>query len=338
MYEHWTVGNDTTTSFLSITSEPGQVAGSAPLADRALHDDDYILFVHGWNQDSWDRRDYASTAFKRLYWQNYTGQFGLFSWPTDANMERDPTNFPRSEQRAYHSALGLRNLLGDLNERYPQRVRMMAHSMGNVVASEALRLATLAPEPPRIVHTYVASQAAMGADAYSAFVPRPDGYEQLHPEVYRFYPPTNRPYFADVDDAVETNAEGRPNVINYYNKDDSALWWWDWNQASKPVPEFGYHYNVFADFSYSAGLGHSRPLTFPAETYEIFAWGARASARAAGTRSNLGGPFDVTRQRDLDAEPYSYGELPAGHSAQFLNSNISQQHYWNHLLKDFGLL
>ena len=43
----------------------------------------YILFVHGWNMETWEKDRFAETAFKRLYWQGYQGRFGEFRWPTD---------------------------------------------------------------------------------------------------------------------------------------------------------------------------------------------------------------------------------------------------------------
>ncbi|PLX88538.1 MAG: hypothetical protein C0614_02425, partial [Desulfuromonas sp.] len=43
--------------------------------------DEYVLFVHGWNMESWEKRRWAETVFKRLWWQGYQGEVGLFDWP-----------------------------------------------------------------------------------------------------------------------------------------------------------------------------------------------------------------------------------------------------------------
>ena len=51
-------------------------------------------------------------------------------------------HYDQSEAQAWESGLGLQNLLTDLNSKYPGRVRLTAHSMGNIVAGEALRTTT----------------------------------------------------------------------------------------------------------------------------------------------------------------------------------------------------
>ena len=87
-------------------------------------------------------------AFKRLYWQGYQGRFGIFRWPTGYGfadiwtLVTNPTekdNCDLSEYQAWQSATGLLNKLTALNIQYPGQVYMLAHSMGNVVAGEALR-------------------------------------------------------------------------------------------------------------------------------------------------------------------------------------------------------
>ena len=132
----------------------------------------YILYVHGWNMETWEKDRFAESAFKRLYWQGYQGRFGSFRWPTENGFKGDLStlatspsekdNFDRSEYTAWRSATGLLNKLNDLNAQYPGHVYMLAHSMGNVVAGEALRLAGA----NQVVNTYVASQAAVSAHTY----------------------------------------------------------------------------------------------------------------------------------------------------------------------------
>jgi hypothetical protein len=106
----------------------------------------YILFVHGWNMKTWEKDRFAETAFKRLYWQGYQGRFGFFRWPTDNGFDglwdaiTDRRNYDNSEFNAWKSAPMLSSFLRtNLNAQYLERVYLMAHSMGNVVAGEALR-------------------------------------------------------------------------------------------------------------------------------------------------------------------------------------------------------
>jgi len=120
----------------------------------------YILYVHGWNMSRYDKDRFAETAFKRLYWQGYKGRFGSFAGrripvsPAFWQALTDTRNFDNSEFIAWQSAAGLLNKLNDLNAQYPGHVYMLAHSMGNIVAGEALRLAG----NNQVVNTYVASQ------------------------------------------------------------------------------------------------------------------------------------------------------------------------------------
>ena len=62
---------------------------------------------------------------------------------------------------------------------------MFAHSMGNVVASQALRVEGVKDNAQEIVHSYAACQAASVAFAYDATNPRTmtHGYISAHPGV-----------------------------------------------------------------------------------------------------------------------------------------------------------
>jgi len=144
--------------------------------------DQYILFVHGWRQQPWERRRFAESAMKRLYWQGYKGRFGLFSWPTDwlylstfddLNLLRlavDPQNYDRSESIARRSSAFLFGLMHTLNSTY-KSFNTFAHSMGNVVVSEALKIQVTAGGDS-LVDNYVASQAATVASSYDAIQTR----------------------------------------------------------------------------------------------------------------------------------------------------------------------
>jgi len=87
----------------------------------------------------------------------------------------------------------LQHLLTDLNGAYPNRVRVLAHSMGNVVASEGLRLH--GTNMPPFVYAYAASQAASVAHAYDAVNPqvvRNDFTPGMRtPEMYASFPRGN---------------------------------------------------------------------------------------------------------------------------------------------------
>ena len=227
---------------------------------RRNDEKDFILFVHGWNMDSWEKRTSAETAYKRMWHLGYQGRFGAFFWPTFYSPGLgclDPRHFDGSEQRAWNSSDALLGLLTDLNQQYPGRLHLVAHSMGNVVAAEALRKA-----PSPIVENYIASQGALAADVYRL---NPDMtwrwprilqetvpakmFQKLPPltpravttpNVYAFYPKDGRSDAVrlqqdpKVGEPYMRGARGAKNWFNYFNDNDWALGLWIFNQSLKP--------------------------------------------------------------------------------------------------------
>ena len=197
MYERWTVGdvtrpNERISSPIDYQIWPSNVATPdfVPMPDPTTDEEkDYILMVHGWNTSPFDKTCTGNTAFKRLFWQGFNGRFGLFRWPTFYYTSRlpPPQHFDASEQRAWASSVGLLDLINRLNTGpFAGRVRLTGHSMGNVVASEALRRSQTGP----VVHTYIASQAAIPAHCYDATIPPmtfPFGAGPTTPDVYAYY-------------------------------------------------------------------------------------------------------------------------------------------------------
>ena len=158
---HWSAGDAETTSSSFPTPSLSVMTDAQPPGDRfyGVQDPDVVgtlekkdsglLFVHGYRMPTWERRDFPNTHFKRLYWQRYGGSMGMFSWPTEywANPIVGgilaPQNYDRSEFQARRS--GAMVLAGNLPSFIdqmgvlPSRFTVMAHSMGNVVVSEAMR-------------------------------------------------------------------------------------------------------------------------------------------------------------------------------------------------------
>jgi pimeloyl-ACP methyl ester carboxylesterase len=256
LYERWTVGD-------ANGGEPATEA--APVASGGLPATQFndpagngrtcILFVHGWNMAPWEKDAFAETAFKRLYWQGYTNRFASFRWPTTYGFTgaitalTDGRNYDNGEFCAWRSAEGLRRKLVQMNQTYPGKVYVVAHSMGNVVAGEALALQAEKFGGGQIVNTYVASQAAVPMHCYNSSVPpsyqlgfqRTAGifignFESFTPNVYPCWLSTNR---------VACAAR-----VNFYNPHDWALAAdvWQLNQILKPdysLAGSGYGYQGF---------------------------------------------------------------------------------------------
>lgn len=271
LYERWTLGDtsggDPSTNAVAVAS--GNPTGAATqFNDSAGAGRSYILFVHGWNMAPWEKDAFAEAAFKRLYWQGYTNRFGALRWPTGygfsddlfaySNPLTDPTHYNQSEFTAWRSGEGLRLRLLGLNQRYPGKVYLMAHSMGNVVAGEALALQAEKYGGGVIVNTYVASQAAVPLDCYYRTNP-PPVYEMpfyyKHPKqdqlatslvswpgIFWTVSQLNGPVDWDSGTPnvyrgwLETNRASATRRVNFYNPNDFALNppAWGFNQLLKP--------------------------------------------------------------------------------------------------------
>jgi hypothetical protein len=360
MYERWTVGDISNTpsgSFPPLQPmtkplpaednfSPGYPTVSFAYSYDPAYDtnDTYILFVHGYNMDSWEKDRYAETAYKRLYWQGYQGRFGEFRWPTYPTF----IGFDSSERQAWLSGAGLLNLLQTLNSNYPGNVYLLAHSLGNVVAGEALREAGA----HQVVNTYVASQAAISARAYDNTIPTnyiTNYYFPISPDsTGHYYANTSPPYF--------NGLAGAGKFVSYFNTNDWALMGaslipfhpgWLLNQEDKlllttqPMSQSNpqeYWYttpssNHPSGYYYQDGpFVAYRNLLFTNDTYEIFSMAAQSYSLALGAQTNVAGAFDTTLQVNLFATPYNFGGAHVGHSLQFRSDNMTTAVYWRELL------
>lgn len=322
LYDHWTVG-DTADRALNADAIPTQ---AAQIGARAVPVDDansYFLFVHGWRMQPWERRAFAETAFKRLWHLGYRGGFGFFSWPTEwhdsgAKMLFDLGNYDRSERKAWRSAPALRGLLAQLNHPV-SRLNVMAHSMGNIVASEALLLEAQQGSPRRLMRLYLSSQAASVAGAYDAAAPIVN--KEKIPDVYAAYPISRRPYFEGFGAAAG-------QVVNFYNQQDYALTnrvTWMLNQSSKPDWDYGYKAGEFYE---NGARGQKIVYRLPEDRSVIFAHIAPARSRALGAEPIIAG----FRAFDLQQPPNNFTAHSRDHSAQFRSDITRRRFYWQAIL------
>jgi len=143
--------------------------------------EDRVLQVHGWRMLDDEKISFSQTSFKRLYWSGYKGQFTAFSWPTGwfdkpahvysnigvlAYVLGNERNYNKSEVVARQVAIDLADYLSNFKTSFPAiKTHIIAHSMGNVVVSEALNLLE-----GNFAESYSASQAAESAGAYDSNV------------------------------------------------------------------------------------------------------------------------------------------------------------------------
>jgi hypothetical protein len=334
MYERWTVGDNslvpaTNTAILAPDYPTNSM--TSPFKYPLTQDTNtpYILHVHGYNMATWEKDRFAETAFKRLYWQGYQGRFGAFNWPTAAHA----LQFGASEGQAWNSAQGLLNKLKDLNTEYPGHVYLMAHSLGNVVAGEALRLAG----SNQVVNTYVAMQGAVSAHAYD---PTTTEYMLTHdwgaPDCYAHYWISGAPCYFN-------SSVGAGTYVNLYNTNDWALNnAWLLFQNAKPILDLNYSF-IPPDFYYKNS--GSTELFFPGNTYELFDEIIQSRSYALGMQRNVGGVF-------LNVSGYNQVNLPSTwppdtsgnnygahiwHSAEFRSDNPQRSLFWDMVLYHMGL-
>ena len=86
MYERWSVGDNgtmapTNNAYLAVEDLPPYTT-AFQYGQSTDPNTPYILHVHGWNMQRWEKDRFGEAMFKRLYWQGYQGRFGIFRWPT----------------------------------------------------------------------------------------------------------------------------------------------------------------------------------------------------------------------------------------------------------------
>jgi len=102
----------------------------------AEEEKDYILYVHGYNMQEFEKQRWIETTTSALAsWLQRSR--GSFTWPCAQSGIPVPPYDP-SEEKAWQSAAQLMALLSSLKTA-GYHVHVLAHSQGNVVAGEALR-------------------------------------------------------------------------------------------------------------------------------------------------------------------------------------------------------
>jgi hypothetical protein len=360
MYERWTVGESSqmppmSAAILAPDYPTNSMTASFQYLQPPNTNTPYILFVHGWNLASWEKDRFAESAFKRLYWQGYQGRFGSFRWPTDngfyglwqiiATNRNEKDNFDSSEYQAWQSAQGLLNKLNNLNSEYPGHVYMLAHSMGNVLANEALRLAG----NKQVVNTYVASQAAVTAHTYDTNVPNYSFVYYAYGAPLSLSPDTPNIY----GNWFAGNGGAAGAIVNFCNTNDYALSRsvWQLNELLKPdrsvlegtdIWTYGYNgtvndpppWNNFYKQDTNSTTYDFNIFTSLNNHYEVMAFDAQPYTTALGATPVV---RNVTRNVSLmgiwpsDPSGKNYSQH-FWHSAEFEGDYPQQQGYWSELL------
>ena len=243
------------------------------------------------------------------------------------------------------------NLLANLDAEYPGHVYLFAHSLGNVVAGEALRQAGA----NQVVNVYVASQAALTAHLYDSTVANTLFSTTVTPNVF-----TN--WLASI------NGNGAGKVVSFYNPNDYALGanLWEYDQSYKPQQNgrwgsYGFYGTPYdGTRRYTPGSADDAPpwQSFGRSSflslyyfdlsgtitnrYEVMANASQPRATALGKTAVVTNLTSLNLITIWPSDPYNndYKDL-FWHSGEFENDNAQQQSYWRTLLHStqngFGL-
>ncbi len=308
-----------------------------------------IVFVHGINNTEWEYENTSETMFKRLYWSGYQGRFVAFRWPSpllpDCAVEiprGSPFDYNKGEYIAWKSANAFATHLIRLRERFPNHtINVIAHSMGGIVASEALRLG--AP-----FDNCILSQAAVPAHSYDVnapFLQKILTAEQTKATPLQAADGGYHGYF--------TNLTG--NIVNFYNTNDYALVSgtcgiktnWEKNHESQKPEEiapslvqlhsiYGYSTNTldsYVDVILLTGTSR-RVLT---DSYEKKAMVARSRSQAVGGQAGVAGVINTNSFVDLRAQ-FGFTGTREEHSAQFTRNIQNQMRpFYRQIMQSFEI-
>ena len=344
MFETWTVGEGNGSGQMpsALPQEPVGFKYDA----NSPEENKMMVFVHGWNMTPWEKDNFSETAYKRLYHQGYKGRFASFRWPTAYGGWLGSTaiaNARYSERIAWSSSVPLAALLSQFNTQCPGQVYLFAHSMGNMVAGEALRRNGLAGVQ---INTYVACQSAMAASLYDAAA------NTNHALDFQGAGPTTPDIYSTW---LAGNSAGVVRRFNFANGNDFALGGlWEQGQREKPTLlafQFLYGYtgsiNEVEDGFWKDTInswGYQRiPMLLGGtanvlDRYEIMAYGAESRSMALGRDLNpisgFTGNLDVRTIWPADLKEHKDRQW---HSGEFRFNNMQQREFWRQLLIAFDL-
>ena len=333
---------------VSSTATPHTGGGYQPETDEMF------LFVHGWNMNPATKTAWAETVFKRLWWQGYKGGVALFDWPTlyDYNagvyfwqwwdLITESHHFDNSEYISWLSADALIDVFTELNAN--GKLRVLAHSMGNVVTASALHKY---PETLPPLHTYIAAQAAISAHYYD------NGVYTNEPAVdVSIETPDVMGHYSDClsDFSYPPYMDGKINNVtyrfNYHNFGDFALRKWNLNNQLKPDNEINYNFGYWdSDGLYNTydssvdcfyrDEGFDRielSLIFPSTRYQIFSYIAQSRSLALGHIDDC--EVDGFTGVDLYGIGASFDNRHYSHSREFRSHIAEMEKFWNRVAEN----
>jgi len=176
--------------------------------------DKVLVLVHGYNNTSDDANIMFQNVFKKLYRLGFRENMVGYKWDGDQfNYPVVPTAFDPNVENAFESSRGLMNLVHTLNSS-GKTVNIAAHSLGNLVALDALRRMALKNSNHYKINNLIHIEAAVWDSVYNL---RPAYKEENQLREIEQRSKWDH-WCADVPGAVTSGV-----IINSYNKWDLSL-------------------------------------------------------------------------------------------------------------------
>jgi hypothetical protein len=147
-----------------IAARPNEVGNPKGLPDAELSDG-WVVFLHGYNVDAQRARGWHAEVFKRLYVMGSRARFVGVTWYGNTGMRVDGTCL--DDHQAVFNALQtgdqLKAALGFLD---PAKTTVVAHSLGNMVACQAIQKTGLTPRRYLMLNAAVPTEAFASVPAF----------------------------------------------------------------------------------------------------------------------------------------------------------------------------
>lgn len=286
-----------------------------PFEKPWYEEDDVIIWIHGWvnhQKDFYEKSVTVSTEtiFKRFWHQGFRGRFDFFHWPTIKGKLAGGLN--ASEYRGYKCAPVLMDYMSTIAPE--KRIHLTAHSLGNVMMMEAIKLGA-------DIEQAIFQVAAVPVEAF-------DERDSLKLPTMQHI---NTPEFAEEMGYEGYLAGTDARIYVLYNPRDVTFFGWNIIQKdAKPFRSLTRRYVYRPDrpegerIRLKYGLFFSRPVTDP---HEAMAFVARARTHALGAESRTQGVVHETF--DMDRKPFEHGK---GHILMWSDDPQNQLPYYNLLL------
>lgn len=277
--------------------------------------DDWIIWIHGWVNQTKDRYPRATThatetVFKRLWHQGFRGRFVLYRWPTLKNDKGE--GLQHSEYRGYKSAPSLMDYIDTIPK--DKRIHVTAHSLGNVVLMESIKLGLSA------------SDAIFQCSAIPAECLDPSEELTLS-KLEKAKTPTHAGEFGYRGYVENSNTR----IYSLFNPNDFTFF--GWNIVQKDLKPSG---GIIDGYKYRPWLPEGKRIRLRTwwlfsrsvkDPHEAMAFASKSRSHALGAEARVKGL--VHEAFNLDKNPHNFG---TGHVVMWSWNPAPTMAYYNLLL------